>query len=553
MKAAAIVVLLCATAVAQPADPRRRDAGYIGRDIPVLEIDDCRPSTSPTRQAEAGEHFERGKLLYEQGDYHGAVLELVSAYCLSPHYLPLMSIGQAYERMLEYEKAIAYFERFVFAVPRDAKPLSACDPDPQEQKKLIAARIHVLETLPAKIRVDTEPPNAHITIANEARIAADEKSGKEIEVVGGHYRMTIEHEGYQPVTRDIVAEVGKPYTFFERLEPRRGRLLVHVAQAEARLFLDKLQVGTGVYEAALPGGRYTISAEAPDLITESREVEVIADHDTTINIDLKPRPQVGRRQLLVYGTLAGGVAGGSLVGVQNNGVYDVIGVGGGLAAGAFAAYFGTDQDIPLGTSSLTITSSIFGGIAGAATAQLFTTDGNVSAPAFGGGLVLGAGLGYYAGQHFHATPGDAALVNSGALWGSVAGLMFSISFDSQGTDRSVDAGIVLSGLAVGTLGGSLLAHNYRVSRGRAALIDASGALGIVLGLGANSVISRASTNSSTTGSDERTSNFALGGLAVGLIVGGVLTRHMDDPGLSMSPVINRTSNGTATFGLSTSW
>src|SRR6516164_3835825 len=63
MKAAAIVVLLCATAVAQPADPRRRDAGYIGRDIPVLEIDDCRPSTSPTRQAEAGEHFERGKLL----------------------------------------------------------------------------------------------------------------------------------------------------------------------------------------------------------------------------------------------------------------------------------------------------------------------------------------------------------------------------------------------------------------------------------------------------------------------------------------------------------
>ena len=551
--AAVIVVVLCGTAAAQPDDPRRPEGGYIGRDIPVLEIDDCRPASSANPQVEAGEHFERGKLLYEQGDYQGAVVELVSAYCMSPHYLPLMSIGQAYERMLEYEKAIAYFERFVLAVPKDAKPLNSCDPDPQDEKKLIAARIHVLENLPAKIRVNTEPANAHIIIANEARVAADERSGKEIEVLGGRYTMTIEHEGYQKVTREIVAEVGKPYTFFERLEPKRGRLRVHVAPAEARLFVDKLQVGTGVYEAALPGGHYTISAEAPDWLTDTRDIEVIADRDTTINLDLKPRPQVGRRQLLVYGTLAGGVAGGTLIGAQNNGFYDLLGVGGGFAAGALAAYYGTDRDIPLGTSSLTITSSFFASIAGAATASIFTRDGNFISPAVGGGLVLGAGLGYYAGERFHVTPGDAALVNSGALWGSVAGSLFAISFDSGGTHRSIDSGVVLSGLGLGTVAGALLVHNYTVSRGRAALIDASGVLGIVLGLAANSVASRASTNSSTGGSDERTANFAVGGLAVGLIVGGVLTRHMDEPTIAVTPVMGKTSNGTSTFGFGTSW
>ena len=37
---AAVVVLWCATAAAQSARP---NGGYIGRDIPVLEIDDCRP------------------------------------------------------------------------------------------------------------------------------------------------------------------------------------------------------------------------------------------------------------------------------------------------------------------------------------------------------------------------------------------------------------------------------------------------------------------------------------------------------------------------------
>jgi len=551
--AAAIVVVLCGTAAAQPADPRTREGGYIGRDIPVLEIDDCRPTSSPNPQAEAGEHFERGKLLYEQGDYKGAVVELVSAYCLSPHYLPLMSIGQAYERELDYEKAIAYFERFVFAVPKDAKPLNACDPDPQDQKKLIAARIHVLENLPAIIRVNTEPANAHIIIANEARVAADERSGKQIEVLGGRYHMTIEKEGFQTVTREIVAEVGKPYTFFERLEPKRGRLRVHVAPAEARLFVDKLQVGTGVYEAALAGGRYTISAEDPDFLTDTREIEVLADRDTTVNIELTPKPQVGRRQLLIYGTVAGGVAGGTLIGAQNTAFYDLLGIGGGFAAGALAVYFGTDKNVPLGTSSLTITSSFFGAIGGAATASIFTSDGNAISPAIGGGLVLGAGLGYYAGQHFHVRPGDAALVNSGALWGTVSGSLFAISFDTNGAHRSIDSGIILSGLGIGTVAGALLAHNYTVSRGRAALIDASGVLGIVLGLAANSIASRASTNSSTGGSDERTSNFALGGLAVGLIVGGVLTRHMDEPAISVSPVMGRTSNGTATFGVGATW
>ncbi|MBV8760482.1 MAG: PEGA domain-containing protein [Deltaproteobacteria bacterium] len=550
---ATLVVVWCSTAAAQSARP---NGGYIGRDIPVLEIDDCRPTTSKDPEKEAGEHFERGQLLYDQGDYPGAVKELVSAYCLAPHYLPLMSIGLSYERELEYEKAIAYFERFVMAVPKDAKPSENCAADPQQQKATIAARIRVLESLPAKVRVNTEPPDAHIVIANEARKEAESRSGKEIEIAGGRYTMTIDRDGYQTVTQEIVTEVGKPYTFFEKLEPRRGRVRIHIVPEDARLFIDKRQVGTGVYEADLPGGKYTLSAEQPDFITDTREVEVIADRDTTINVELNPKPQIGRRQLIAYGTIAGGIAGGTLTGAQNSGFYDFIGVVGGSLAGGAAAWFGAG-DVPLGTSSLTITSSVFGGIAGFAAASIFTEDGNVLAPALGGGLVLGALGGYYGGEYFHVRPGDAAVVNSGALWGSVTGGLFSISFDSKTQHRSIDAGIVLSGLGIGMVGGALLAHNYTVSRGHAALIDTSGVLGIILGLAANSVVERASGDTSTARSDERTANFALGGLAVGLIAGGVLTRHMDEPALSVTPVMNKaaTANGstTTTFGLGMTW
>ena len=38
---------------------------------------------------EGSEHYERGETLYAQGDYEGAVLELVYGYCLAPTYYTL--------------------------------------------------------------------------------------------------------------------------------------------------------------------------------------------------------------------------------------------------------------------------------------------------------------------------------------------------------------------------------------------------------------------------------------------------------------------------------
>ena len=57
-------------------------------------------------------------MLYLQGDYDGAVRELVvraTAWCR--FYTILKDIGQAYERELDYEQAIGYLERYVEAVP----------------------------------------------------------------------------------------------------------------------------------------------------------------------------------------------------------------------------------------------------------------------------------------------------------------------------------------------------------------------------------------------------------------------------------------------------
>jgi hypothetical protein len=556
--AIASIVMFSAVAHAQAGDPRTRDAGYIGKEIPILEIDDCPPlpQVSPDELRKIGsEHFERGEVLYVQGDYKGAVNELVAAYCISPFYQILKDIGQAYERELDYEKAIAYLERFVMNVPKDAKAPDRCSADPQDERKNVIARIAVLGQLKAKILINTEPADAKITLSNDAGIAGRGRSGQELEVPGGRYQVVIEHDGYHPVVQEVPAKIGKPYTIFTKLEPLKGRLRVRVVPADARLFIDNEQVGAGSVDRELPGGRYKLTAEANGRLSVSREIEVFPNRDAAISFELPPEPQVGRRQLLAYAAIGGSFAGGFLASASNNAGLIFGGVGAGAAAGLFGTYFGTSRDLPLGTSSLTITSSLVGGAVGGAGALLATDDPIKVLPTIGGGMILGAGVGYYAGSRLRVRPGDAALINSGALWGSVTGGLFVASF---APDRTVGAGIVLSGLGMGTVGGVVLTRYFDVSRGRAALIDVGGTVGVFVGIALESVVSQGRGSSTTTDAQmqaerERTANYSLGGMAAGLIIAGVLTRNMDAPKLSVSPVINKTSAGpgpsTTTFGL----
>jgi tetratricopeptide (TPR) repeat protein len=543
-----------------PIDLRRDDRGFIGKPIPILEIEECPGHDQMTpdelRKA-AAEHFDRGEVLYVQGDYHGAVTELVAAYCFAPYYAVLKDIGQAYERELEYEKAIAYFEKYVLAVPPDAQRVGQCGNDPQVDKENVAARIKVLRNLRAKIRVNSDPSGAKVTLLDyQGTVAARGSAGDELAVVGGHYTVDVNLEGHEEVSKDIDVEIGKPYTIFSKLEPLQGRLRVRVVPADARLFLqypngDKLQVGsagTGAFESQLPGGKYRLFAEANGRVTVARDVEVLADKDTPVSIDLPPVPQFGRRQLIAYSTIAGSVAGGTIAGASENPGIVLSGVGAGLAGGFFAAYYATPHDIPLGTSSLTITSSLVGALVGVNTATLFTEDTNVRVPMIGTGLIVGAGVGYYAGRRSRIKPGDAAIINSGAIWGTATGTLFSVSFEAQGKNAS---GLVLSGLGMGTIGGVLITRYFNVSRARAALIDVGGVIGALVGYGTHGIVSDQTTAASSSGASE--ANYTLGGMITGLLLAGTLTRNMDAPKLAVTPTITKTQGGTTTFGIGGDW
>jgi hypothetical protein len=278
-----------------------------------------------------------------------------------------------------------------------------------------------------------------------------------------------------------------------------------------------------------------------------------------VQVVLTAQPQLGRRQLIGFSTLVGAGATASLLyAFQNNGLAGLGSVAGG-AAGFLGSSSLLPRDLPLGPSNLTVTATLGGSVLGAGVSLLFTKRAEVIEPVVGASAVIGGTLGYFIGSRTAITTGDAALINSGVVWGSVAGGLFALSFDPG---HVVGGGLVLSGLGMGTIGGVLLQHTYGITRTHAALIDVGGLIGIIGGLAAESLAypsqaTRAATDVVDARSQEHLANFALGGMAVGLLAAGVLTRNLDAPRLPVTPSITTTAAGdgrsTTLYGVSGAW
>src|SRR5262249_30048128 len=64
-------------------------------------------------QKEAGSHFQRGVVLYNEADYRGALVEFKRAYEVSPAVAVLYNIGQTSFQLQDYANALHMFERYL--------------------------------------------------------------------------------------------------------------------------------------------------------------------------------------------------------------------------------------------------------------------------------------------------------------------------------------------------------------------------------------------------------------------------------------------------------
>jgi hypothetical protein len=156
-------------------------------------------------------------------------------------------------------------------------------------------------------------------------------------------------------------------------------------------------------------------------------------------------------------------------------------------------------------------------------------------------------------DRFNFDAGDAAMLNSGALWGAIGGGLFAAIFEFK---EGVSEGLVLGGLNLGVISGVLIAQRVDYSRRHVALIDLAGLTGMGVAVSLEAVIDNAVEGDNTEGAGtERTAHYALAGMAGGLAVGAFLTRNIDVPKVqNLTPVIQTSTDPagggkTTIFGL----
>jgi hypothetical protein len=407
--------------------------------------------------------------------------------------------------------------------------------------------------------VKTNVDTARVTIENDGGVASRGNNNSTLSVPAGTYDMVIRSDGFVTVTQKVQFQIGKPYTFYIAMEPKKGTLSVQATPEDARIFLDDQLAGIGRIDKELVPKKYKLEIEARDHITYHGDVVVLQERDTRLPVELQPQPLFGRRQLIAYSTFGGAIATGALLFAFNDTAIAGTGSLIGAAAGFVGSYFYLPDGLELGTSNLTITTSLATSIAGFAAASLFTENDAVRQPVTGLSLIAGAGAGYYLARRLRVKPGDAAVVNSAMLWGTAAGAGFAVSFAPP---RQVSAGLVLTGLGMGAISGVLLTRYFDVSRTRAVLIDVGGLAGVIGGLAVESLVnpSTASVGNPQELVDrdrEHLANYALAGMAVGLIAAGVLTRNFDAPEIpvraAFGSATDASGRATTTYGLSATW
>jgi hypothetical protein len=499
----------------------------------------------PTRAAgdegDARAHFDAGLKAFEEGEYDRAVVEFETAWKLKPHPDFLINIATTYERLYKPKEARETYERFLAEAP----PTS-------DLRALAEKRLRVLRTLRGSILVDARQKDATVHLTG-AGIDVTKNSGSTFtELLPGTYHVHVEFPGYSSIDVDVNLAPGESHAVTDPLLIERETLTVLSVPDHARVFIDNVDTGEVTpLSRALEVGAHALRLELPDREPHAETVELKVGKPAFRRVNLPLPPRSGRTEMVLASMLYGGYAGTALtIAIGGSRVTTGTGIAaltltalGGVGLGLLGAWALTDEGMKVGHSSIIIGSTLWGTLAGTSLAfglglNNQATQQSTLAVSLAGS-VLGLGAGILTARKADPSAGDAALVNSGGLWGYATGTLLTEALSRRRGDHDQFFGwLSLGGEALGLATGSVMARGFEVSRRRVAVIDAAGLLGAVLGYGIgyaagddspdpdSGTLCPGPVNRCVSGA-----RYALGGMVLGIVTASILTSrlHFDVP------------------------
>lgn len=242
-----------------------------------------RPGFAPKPVAEsligdAKRDYDAARLLFDSGDFQGALLKFENAHRLSGDPRLLWNQAVCAKNLRRYARAIQLVERYL-----DTKsPLVTAEAAEAGRAFLEAAL-----PLTAKLTVHSNVPGA--TVYLDDQLLGKLPLDPNLRVDLGMHSLRIEK--FDHVSHDETLTVTDSTDIVVRAELRRilhqGTLAVQAGSGNT-IAVNGSVVGVGHWQGTLPSGRHRLRVTAPNARPYETEVLVVDDQTRSVNVTLEP-------------------------------------------------------------------------------------------------------------------------------------------------------------------------------------------------------------------------------------------------------------------------
>jgi hypothetical protein len=282
-----VALALCVTAFALPAAAQTRpkaspSALPAGSAAPATE----RPqagvaSLSDSLVGEAKQEYESAKLLYNDGDYAGALLKFQRAHMLSKDPRLLWNMAVCEKQQRHYAQVLVWTQRYL---AEGAAMMSADD------RREATELVNVVQTFVSPLWVVCDEPDAEVWL-DGVRIGTTPMTQPVIVDMGSR-QVRVRKPGFREVTQAVeAAGSGKELRVAVKLEAikHEGRLEI-VARPGDDIWVDGRLVGRGRWEGPVSTGEHALRVSAPGMQDHESRVAVADGELRQLRVALDAAP-----------------------------------------------------------------------------------------------------------------------------------------------------------------------------------------------------------------------------------------------------------------------
>jgi len=234
-----------------------------------------------TLSGTAATSYEAGKLLFEAGDFAGALLKFRSAFELQGDPRLLWNMA-ACERSLRHYRAVRELTLQYLQRAGVAGLVSKSD------RAAAESLLGTLQTLIGKVRLTVSEPNTVLSVDGEE--VGVSPLQQEIEVDIGTRTFSGKKMGFRTfsVLRDVAANAS---IFIEMtMEPTIAKLQISAVPSEGAISVDGKVVGNGQWAGSIAPGKHYVAVTAPSYIQFKADItlEDRENRELTARLDKVP-------------------------------------------------------------------------------------------------------------------------------------------------------------------------------------------------------------------------------------------------------------------------